>query len=191
MKTKMETLLLNNQTVFTVDDLAVLWEVQDRSKLWENIKYYLRRGRLKSIQRGIYAISDDYSSLEAGIKIFSPAYISYITALSIHGAFYQYSDEIHLMARASKTIELPNGQVIIYHQTKDEILLNLEGITKVEGYWLASLERAICDTSYLVPSFVFEYMNQADPDELLRLSKIYANKALARRIEKLVDARVG
>ena len=59
------------------------------------------------------------------------------------------------------------------------------------GEALASLERAICDTSYLVPSFVFEYMNQADPDELLRLSKIYANKALARRIEKLVDARVG
>ena len=110
----------------------------------------------RSIQRGVYSTVDDYSPLEAAIKIFPPAYISFITALAFHGAYFQYTDEIHVMGQASKRIDLPSGRPIIYHQLKKEMLLNQNGVYKHEGYWIASLERAICDTSYLEPSFVFE-----------------------------------
>lgn len=187
MKTKIETLLVSPQTVFTVDDLAILWRISERTKLWESIKYYLRTGRLQSIQRGVYSIEEDYSPFEAAVKIFPPAYISCITALAFHGAYFQYTDEIHVMAQTSKRIKLPDGRPIIYHQLKQEMLLSQDGVYKYEGYWIASLERAICDTSYLEPSFVFEHIDKANPEELLQLSQLYENRALSRRIKNLVS----
>ena len=187
MKTKMEILLTSPQTVFTVDDLAVLWKMADRSKLWESIKYYLRTGRLRLIQRGIYSIADDYSPFEAAVKIFPPAYISHITALAFHGAYFQYTDEIHVMAQTSKRIDLPDGRPIIYHQLKNEMLLNQDGVYKHDGVWMAGLERAICDTFYLGPGFVFEHIEKADLQELARLSLLYDNRALVGRIRKLIS----
>ena len=187
MMTKAELLLSSSQTVFTVDDLAVLWQMTDRSRLWESIKYYLRTNRLHSIQRGVYALSEDYSPFEAAVKLFPPAYISYTSALAYHGAFFQYSSEIHVMAQASKRLEVMSGQVFIYHQLKNCILLNHMGIEKLDGYWMATLERAICDTSYLVPSFVFEHLDNVNPQKLDQLSKLYGNKALQNRIKKLVS----
>lgn len=185
--TKAELLLSASQTVFTVDDLAILWHMTDRSRLWESIKYYLRTNRLHSIQRGVYALSEDYSPFEAAVKLFPPAYISYTTALAYHGASFQYSSEIHLMAQASKRLEVRGGQVFIYHQLKNEILLNQKGVEKKDGYWMATLERAICDTSYLVPSFVFEHLDNVNPVELEQLSKLYGNKALQYRIKRIVS----
>jgi predicted transcriptional regulator of viral defense system len=187
MKTKAELLLSTSQTVFTVDDLAILWQISDRSRLWELIKYYTRTNRLHSIQRGVYALSEDYSPFETAVKLFPPAYISFTTALAHHGAFFQYSSEVHAMAQASKRLEIASGQVFVYHQLKNDILLNQQGIEKADGYWIASLERAICDTSYLVPSFAFEYLNNVNPQKLEQLSKLYGNKALQNRIKKIIS----
>lgn len=187
MMTKAELLLSSSQTVFTVDDLAVLWQMTDRSRLWESIKYYLRTNRLHSIQRGVYALSEDYSPFEAAVKLFPPAYISYTSALAYHGAFFQYSSEVHVMAQASKRLKVMSGQVFIYHQLKNYILLNQMGIEKLDGYWMATLERAICDTSYLVPSFVFEQLDNVNPQILEQLSKLYGNKSLQNRIKRIIS----
>ena len=186
MKTKAENLLSVPQTVFTVDDLAILWQMPDRSKLWESIKYYLRTRRLRSIQRGVYAISEDYSLYEAGVKLFPPAYVSFTTALAHHGALFQYSSDVHLIAQASKRLEI-NGQIFVYHQLKNEVLLNQQGIEKVDNYWIAGLERAICDTSYLVPNFVFEYLGNVDFKKLELIAQIYNNQALKKRIEQIIS----
>lgn len=186
--TKVELLLSASQSVFTVDDLAVLWQVPDRAKLWESIKYYLRTNRLHSIQRGVYALTRDYSPFEAAVKLFPPAYISYTSALAYHGAFYQYSSEIHAMAQASKRLEVKSGQVCVYHQLKNSVLLNQTGIEKKDGFWIATLERAICDTAYLVPSFTFENLGRADPQKLAQLPKIYGNHALQKRIEEIISS---
>lgn len=186
MKTKAELLLTTSQAVFTVNDLAVLWQISDRVRLWELIKYYVRTKRLYVIQRGVYTRLEEYSPLEAAVKLFSPAYISFITALALHGAYFQYTSEIHVAAQASKRLEIADGPVIVYHQVKNDILLNQQGIEKTDGYWLASLERAICDTSYLFPGFVFEHLHNVNPERLEQLSGLYGNKALRKRIRQLI-----
>ena len=187
MKTKAELLLTVSQTVLTVDDLAILWQISNRSRLWESIKYYVRTGRLHIVQRGVYALSEDYSLLEAAVKLFPPAYISFTTALAFHGTYFQYSSEVHVMAQASKRLEIANGQVIVFHQLKNDILLNQQGIDKADGYWIASLERAICDTSYLVPSFTFEHLDNINPQKLEQFSNLYSNKALQNRIREIIS----
>ena len=185
MKTKAELLLTTSQTVYTVDDLAVLWQMPDRSRLWESIKYYLRTNRIISLQRGVYSLTENYSPFEAAVKLFPPAYVSFTTALAYHGVLFHYSSEIHAMAQASKRLEIDGGRVYVYHQLKNDVLLNQQGIEKSNSFWIATLERAICDTSYLVPSYPFENVNRADPQKLEQLSKIYGNKALQSRIIKI------
>lgn len=175
------------QTVFSIDDLGVHWSMPERHKLARLVNYYVRTGRLHSVRRGIYALNEDYAPFEAAIKIAPPAYISYTTALGLHGAYFQYEEAVHLMARTSETIQLPGQRPFIYHQLKDVTLLQMRGVEKVDGYWLAGLERAICDTSYLSPGFVFEHIEAADPVELHALSAIYHNRALSARIKQLAD----
>ena len=187
--TKIEPLLAAApQTIFTIDDLAVRWNMPDRPRLARLANYYVRAGRLHSVHNGVYALRSEYSPHEAAIKLFPPAYISFTTALALHGAHFQYERDIHAMAGASKRITLANGQTYVYHQLKDEALLNREGVEKTDGYWLSSLERAICDTSYLVPGFPFEHIDRADPGKLRELARIYDNQALAGRISELSAA---
>lgn len=188
MVTKAELLLSAPQSVFTVDDLAVLWQVPDRKRLWESIKYHLRTDRLKLVHRGVYATSKDYSPFEAAIKLFPPAYVSFISALAFHGAYYQYTSEIHLMAQASKRLNDDNGNVYVYHQLKNAILLNQQGVEYIDGYWMATLERAICDTSYLDPGYVFEHTEKVDSVKLQEIVKIYGNNALKLRIEDIIHS---
>lgn len=186
MTTKIERLFAEAaQTVFTLDDLGILWNMPNRPRLARLVNYYVRTGRLYSVHKGVYTLKENYSPHEAAIKIFPPAYISFTTALGLHGTYFQYERNIHAMARASKRITVKSGQTFVYHQIKDEVLLNREDVEKTDGYWLASIERAICDISYLVPSFIFEHLDRADPDKLLALAPIYGNQALVKRIRKL------
>ena len=54
------------------------------------IKYYLRKGKLNRIYRGIYSLNKKYSQLELAQKLQPLSYVSLHTALSIHGINFQY-----------------------------------------------------------------------------------------------------
>ncbi|KUK79862.1 MAG: hypothetical protein XD95_0076 [Microgenomates bacterium 39_7] len=184
--TKIEKLLTSEQRVFTVDDLAVLWNMPDRKKLWESIKYYLRSERLKKIYSGVYVLADrEYDQLELAVNLFTPAYISFHTALAIHGVNFQYYSEVHAMALASKKIQF-NGQSFVYHQLKDEIFFNELGIEQKTAYKIASIERAVCDTLYLMPSMTFDVLDGVNPNKLQQVAQIYDNKSLIKKAQKLL-----
>jgi len=185
--TKIEILLRSPQKIFTVDDLAIMWQISDRRKLAEVIKYYLRVKRLFRVFRGVYALDQNYSEQELAVNLFPPAYISYITALGIHGISFQYYDSIHVMATASKTITLPLGKKIIFHQLKDEILFDETGLITEQNYLIASPERTICDTLYLQPTYVFDRLSGVNIQNLREVVAIYRNQALTKRVEKLIS----
>lgn len=73
-----------------------------------------------------------------------------------------------------------------HYLLKNQILLNQQGIEKVENYWIAGLERAVCDTSYLLSDFAFENLGNVDTQQLERIAKIYDNKALEQCIEQII-----
>ncbi|MBU1967284.1 hypothetical protein KJ707_04485 [Patescibacteria group bacterium] len=183
--TKIEKLLLSPHTIFSVDDLAVLWNISHRKQLWESIKYYLRVGKLIKVYSGTYALHQDYSMLELAVKLFSPAYISFHTALGIHGINFQQYKTVHAMALASKKITT-NNQLFIYHQLQDQIFFNELGIKQETNYRLANPERAICDSLYLIPSLTFDILDQVDQEKLLQVAKIYQNQALTEKVINLI-----
>ena len=184
--TKMEFLANQPQQIYSINDLALLWGIPDRSKLTNLVGYYVKAGRLISPYRGFYTTKLPYDTLELAQKITAPSYISYSTALTIHGISFQYNGtNIHVMGQKSITIKKPPITITV-HKLKDSILFNSTGIEKNRLFWLASPERAVCDTLYLHPSYGFDHLESLDPQKLLDCAQIYENKKLLQRVKQLV-----
>lgn len=186
--TKIEILLASNQTVFTTQNLAVLWNIPEVKKLWEVIKYYTRAGKIKLIKRGVYALIDPnkpYTPFELAQKIIPISYISLSSALSVAGIRFQYDTQIYAMAAKSKTYRV-DSITIRYHQIKESILLHPLGLVQKEQYVIASPERAIGDTLYLYPNSGFDNLHGVNIDRLGEVAHIYGNKRVEAAIKTLI-----
>lgn len=187
--TKIEILLASNQTVFTTQNLSVLWNIPEVKKLWEITKYYTRAGKIKLIKRGVYVLIDPnkpYTPFELAQKIIPVSYISLASALSAAGIRFQYDTQIYAMAAKSKSYHI-DGISIRYHQIKESILLHPLGLVQKENYVIASLERAIGDTLYLYPNSGFDNLHDVNTDRLCEVAHIYGNKRVETDVKALIS----
>lgn len=189
MMTKIELLLASNQTVFTTQNLAVLWNISEVEKLWEVTKYYTRAGKIRRLKRGIYVLLDPnkpYAPFDLAQKIIPISYISLSTALSFYGIRFQYDTHIYAMAAKSKTYHV-DGHTIEYHQIKESILLHPLGLVQKEQYVIASLERAICDSLYLYPNAGFDNLHDVNTGLLYSIARIYGNERMQGSVKTLIS----
>jgi len=184
--TRLEKLQKTNLNIFTTDDLVILWEVENRREAIESVKDYTRRGRMFSIKKGVYSLTKEYDIKELSQKLITPSYISYYTALGIHGIIFQKYSEIHCMASYSKTFDIKE-QKFIYHKTTQEILHSQKGILIEANYTIANPERAVCDSLYLNSNSAFDNLRNVSIEKLQEVAKIYKNKRLEKDIEKLIQ----
>lgn len=184
MMTKMEKLLNSGLSVFRVHDLAVLWGVEEKEKLWSVIRHYLRSKRIKRVYKGVYVVGE-YSELELAQKLITPSYISLHTALSMYGISFQYYKEIDSIALISKSMEV-EGKMYRYHQLKERVFDNSMGIEKKGVIFVAGPERAVCDSLYFEPSLGIDSLDELDGDKLKKISKIYDNERLERQVKKMI-----
>lgn len=183
--TKLEKLVQSRNKVVTIQDLAVIWGVCERRKLLELIKYYVRKGRLKTLKNGVYAVSDDYDKFELAQKIVPVSYISFYSALAFHGIIFQFYEEIHSVSLATKHVEI-NNQLFFYHKVKSDIFFNSLGIEEKEHYTIASPERSVCDSLYLKPNLAFDNLSKLNHQKLIEISRYYGNKSLEGQIQKII-----
>ena len=183
---KIELLIASKQSVFTTQDLGLIWQISNKRKLFEIIKYYLRSKRLQPIYKGLYILPEVRipSPNEIAQKLISFSYISLSTALTFHGINFQYDSAVYSVSLASRRYKI-NSQIYIYHKIKDTVLFNQAGLENKTTYMIASPERAVCDTLYFFPDWSFDNLNKINKDNLLELSTIYLNKKLEQRIKKL------
>ena len=184
MTTKYDLLIQTNKNIFNVDDLVAIWQSAKRRDALESIKGYIRRGKIFNPYKGIYSLSKDFNYFELAQKLFTPSYISYYSALALHGIIFQKYNDIHLCALASKVIEI-NERKIIYHKIRKSILYNQRGLSSEKNYLIASPERAVCDSLYLNKNITFDNSRNLKKEKMLSISKIYQNKRLERDIEQL------
>lgn len=184
MMTKIEKLLKSTLNVFTVQDLATIWQMDDKKKLWNNIRYYLRVGKLIRVHRGVY-VKGEYTSFEVAQKLVTPSYISFYTALARHGVIFQLYTSIHCMALISKNLSTERGK-FIYHKLKEKVFFDSSGIEDMGNYHMAGPERAICDSLYLVPGLGFDSLEKIDFSFLRKISKIYHNQRLEAEVKKII-----
>lgn len=180
-----EKLALSRKKVFTTEDLAVIWQIPERRRLVELIKYYLRKKRLISIYKGVYAYGEDFTSLDIAQKLIPMSYLSLYTTSQMHGLIFQYYKAAYAISLKSKKYKI-GEQSYIYHRIKESIFYNQLGLVNNGRYISADRERTITDCLYVFPGFAFDNLHGIDIEKLSILSKIYNNKRLEKEINQLI-----
>ena len=183
--TNIEKLALSGKRIFTIEDLAVIWQIPERRRLIERIKYYLRAKRLTSIHKGVYAYGEDYTSFDIACKLVPLSYISLYTACQLYGLTFQYYKTIYSISLKSKKYKIKE-QGYIYHKAKESIFYNQSDLIQNGRYIIAGKERTVTDCLYVFPDFAFDNLQGIDKEKLLALSKIYSNNKLEQRVKELI-----
>ena len=171
------------KTVLTSKDIAILWREKDKNNLKSKIAYYVKRGGLLRLRRGIFAKSKNYNSKELATSIYTPAYISFETVLREEGVIFQHHRAIFVASYLSREVKCGENK-IVYRKLKNGILANRAGVKAEEGFSAAEKERAFLDMIYLFGDYHFDNLGGIDKEKCFKLVKIYHNKRLEKRLRK-------
>ncbi len=178
------SLLLTDNTVFTLDEMALIWDLDNDQVLWNKVSYLTKTGRLSRIAAGIYEVAGKNTNpLELGNKYRTPSYVSFDTVLARVGVINQYSETITLAATVSLQTELL-GFRYVYRQIKPEILANTAGLKQENGVTIADTNRAYLDALYLNPERYFDNEKLIDFDKCLNMAEIYCKDNLIAEIKE-------
>ncbi|MBN1865298.1 MAG: hypothetical protein JW808_10390 [Victivallales bacterium] len=173
------------RTVFRLRDIAILLGDSDFDNLKAKINYYVLRGVIRNIRKGIY-VKDSYSAEELACRLYVPSYVSLDTVLLRHGVIFQYTGEITAISYLSRRLTV-DGNGITYRKIKNRVLVNPEGLERVGNVNIASKERALLDSLYLNKESYFDNLNGIDRVKLEQISRIYNCKALTGLLKRLFD----
>lgn len=153
-------------------------------KVKSRINYYVSKGVLIQLRRGIFAKKTGFEIREAANKIFTPSYISLETVLQREGITFQdYGTTIFVVSYQTREITVGNFR-INFKKIKDTILTNQKGILTQDGYSIATAERAFLDALYLYKEYYFDNLDPIDWRKAKDLVTIYESTALEGRFEK-------
>ena len=186
MKNLTYSLYSLKNTVFTTQEIYLILRENNLNRLKSKINYFVKKGELIRLRRGIYAKTNGYEILEAANKILTPSYISLETVLQRSGITFQdYSKTIFVLSYQTRDIKL-GEYTINFKKIKDDVLANPKGILNKNGYTIASLERAFLDRIYLSNNYYFDNLDPIGWKKTRALLKIYKNTAMERRYKKYV-----
>ena len=178
----LQKILRLKQTVFSFKELLLFLRTDDVQTVKSQVNYYVKKGDLYNIRRGLYAKDAQYDPREVATKIFTPAYISFETVLLQAGINFQLTTEIHVASYQTRTIEC-DKQIYVFRKLKSSILMNTMGIELQDTYSIASPKRAFLDIIYLQKSYHFDNLDPLNWDKVYLLLPIYGGN---KRIEKMV-----
>ncbi len=179
-KNRILSLFRSKNTIFTFKDVALLWGETDIYNLKAALHYYVKRGLLYAVRKGIYAKDNNYNQLELATKIYTPSYISLETVLAKEGIIFQHYDAIFAVSYLSRQIRC-NGQTFIFKKIKNITLMNQLGLEEKENYYVATKERAFLDAIYLYKNYHFDNLSSLDWNKCRQLLHIYKSKILAKK----------
>ena len=179
--TLLTDILRAQQTVFSFKELFLMWGKSDPDQLKSRISYYIKKGYLYHLRRGLYAKSKDYNRFEVATKIMSPSYISFETVLLQAGVIFQYYEQIFVASYRTRTI-ICDGHTYTYRTLKDALLTNIMGIIIKPYYSIATPERAFLDMVYLHKGYYFDNLSALNWPKVYELLPIYHNKRMEKSI---------
>lgn len=176
--------LKSKATVFSFKELLLL-SGEKPGTLMQRLNYYVKKGVLHGVRRGLYAKDKEYNKLELATKIYTPSYVSFETVLAQEGIIFQYYTSIFVATYQTRAIVCDNQQYE-FRKIKDAILTNAAGIKNKEFYFIASKERAFLDTLYLNKEYHFDNLSLLDFDKVLALLPIYKNKRMEKQVARYI-----
>ncbi len=107
------------------------------------------KGRIHAVTKGRFAISDDIFCIAS--QVVSPAYLSFTTALYLHGIFPQVINQIYVVT--AKKVPSPKqivGSDVYFVAFQPRRVFGYQKVKKGQSYvMLADREKAIVDCLYL------------------------------------------
>lgn len=180
----LDELLRSVKTVFSIDDIALLWREDNRAVIRNRLHYYLKNKQLIHLRQGIYAKDTKYEKFELAIKILKPSYISFETVLAKAGLIFQYYSNITLASYLTRELTC-DGTVYTFKKIKTDVLTNPYGIEQKDEYAIASVERAVLDTIYLNKKFYFDNLSGINWEKINAMVGIYGNKQMIKTLNEL------
>lgn len=178
------SLYKDKRTVFSLQEIAMLVDEPDFSKLKQRINYYVRTNKIRNPRRSIYT-KEAYSVEELACKIFKPAYISLEYVLQKSGMMFQYNSQVTTISYLSRAIQI-DARDLVYRKIRNDLLYNTTGIIMDDhGISMATPDRAFLDTIYLNGAYHFDSLKPLDREKVLEMLPFYQSGPLYRRVEKL------
>ena len=181
-KASILNILRSNKTIFSFKDILLVSPKETSALLRRKINYYIRKGELYPIRRGLYAKDKNYNKSELAIKIYTPSYISFETVLGKAGVIFQYYSQIFIASYLTREITI-DKQTYTYRKIKDSVLTNNAGIKHEGNYFIATHERAFLDMVYLNKDYHFDNLSSLDWDEVFEILPIYSNKRMEKAVK--------
>ncbi len=150
--------LAQMNTLFHVNELATLWNIQNSNTLRMTLKRYSDSGAIHRIYRGLYSLMalDKIDTLMLAAKsLHTYCYISTETILFQHGYISQAPQAITLVSNKSLHVNILST-AIKSRQLDEKYLLQSTGVELKNGMLLATPERAIADMLYFNPKYHFD-----------------------------------
>ena len=185
----LSTILRSNKTVFSITDVALLWQDSNLNAIRVRLNYYAKNGDLYRIRKNFYAKDKNYQRTELANRLFAPSYISFESILAKEGVIFQFNSAITLASYLNRIISIED-QTYKYNKIKDSVLLNPSGLVQSDETTIASKERAILDTLYVSAGFHFDNLRSLDWDKVFILLPIYQNIRLEREFESMYKHKV-
>lgn len=179
----LEVLLRSPQSVFSINDVVLLWGEEKERSVAIRLSKYAKSGKLIRLRRGFYAKDKNYNRLELATKIYTPAYISFETVLTRSGINFQKYDSIFVASYVSREIKI-DGQNIFLVRMKDYVLTNMSGIDQTDEFAIASKERAFLDRVYISSDYHFDNLDVLDWKKVFEILPIYNNKKMEKKVNQ-------
>jgi len=180
------SILRSPKTVFTYKDIVLLWNESASDAARVRLNYYLKKGYLCRIRKGLYAKNENYDRLELATRILTPSYVSFETVLAKEGLIFQYYEPVFVASYAARTITI-EGQTYSFRKIKNEVLVNSIGIENIRETSLATKERAFLDMLYANGDYHFDNLRSLDWKRVFEILPIYDNKRMSKKVKGIHD----
>lgn len=179
----LETLLRLKKTIFSTKDIALLWSSDRMGAVQVRLNYYVKKGKLIRLRRGIYAKDKNYDKYELATNMLRPSYVSFETVLGSSGVTFQYYEQIFIASYVRRDI-VCNGQKYSFRTIKKDVLINPKGIDQNGEYSIATKERAFLDTIYRSKDYHFDNLDALDWDKVFEILPIYESKKVEKKVKE-------
>jgi predicted transcriptional regulator of viral defense system len=177
------TILRSDKTVFTTKDIALLWHDPGTSATRVRLNYYVKKGDLYRIRKGLYAKSRNYNLLELATRIFTPSYVSFETVLAKEGLIFQYYNKIFVASYLTREI-MVDQQTYTYRKMKAEVLMDTIGIEHVSETSIATKERAFLDSLYVNADYQVDNLRSLIWEKVFEILPIYNNQRMTKKVNR-------
>ena len=140
-----------NRPVFTTSEVMAL-SGKSPSTITQSLNYLQKQGLLIKVQRGIWAEADSRISPYSIIPFLTPrhrAYVSFVSALHLHGMIEQIPQVITLASTShTRTVYTKMGTFAI-HQIAPQFFKGFDWYHGDGNFLIAQPEKALVDSLYL------------------------------------------